>query len=40
MSENAKKTGGFKDFVRKQLVTLKKNPQFIPLVMLMASFIL
>lgn len=40
MSNNAKKTGGFKDFVRKQLVTLKKNPQVIPLVMLMVSFIL
>ena len=40
MSENAKKTGGFKDFIRKQLVTLKKNPQFFPLVMLLASFVL
>ncbi len=29
-----------KDFIRKQLVTLKKNPQFFPLVMLLASFIL
>nr|MBQ8244743.1 hypothetical protein [Oscillospiraceae bacterium] len=40
MSEKAKKTGGFKDFIRKQLVTLKKNPQFIPMVMLLASFVL
>ena len=40
MSEKAKKTGGFKDFIRKQLVTLKKNPQFIPLAMLLASFVL
>lgn len=38
--EKKKTSGGFKDFVRKQLVTLKKNPQFIPLVMLLASFIL
>ncbi len=29
-----------KDFIRKQLVTLKKNPQFFPLVMLLASFVL
>lgn len=41
MSENVKKSsGGFKDFIRKQLVTLKKNPQVIPLVMLLVSFIL
>lgn len=41
MSEQVKKpSGGFKDFVRKQLVTLKKNPQFIPLVMLLISFVL
>lgn len=41
MSEQKKKTsGGFKDFIRKQLVSLKKNPQFIPLVMLLASFVL
>lgn len=38
--EKKKTSGGFKDFIRKQMVTLKKNPQFIPLVMLMASFIL
>lgn len=38
--EKKNTSGGFKDFVRKQLVTLKKNPQFIPLVMLLASFIL
>ena len=38
--EKKKTSGGFKDFIRKQLVTLKKNPQFIPLVMLLASFIL
>ncbi len=29
-----------KDFIRKQLVTLKKNPQFFPLAMLLVSFIL
>lgn len=40
MSDKVKKTGGFKDYIRKQLVTLKKNPQFIPLVMLLASFVL
>lgn len=40
MSDKVKKSGGFKDFIRKQLVTLKKNPQFIPLVMLLASFVL
>lgn len=41
MSEKVKKSsGGFKDFIRKQLVSLKKNPQFIPLMMLLISFIL
>ncbi len=41
MSEQVKKpSGGFKDFIRKQLVVLKRNPQFIPLAMLLVSFIL
>ena len=39
MSENVKKPSGLKDFIRKQLVTLKRNPQFIPLLMLAVSFI-
>ena len=39
MSENVKKPSGFKDFIRKQLVTLKRNPQFIPLLMLAISFV-
>ena len=31
---------GFKDSIRKGLVSLKRNPQVIPLLMLLASFIL
>ncbi len=34
-----KTSGGFKDFIRKKLVVLKRNPQMIPLVMLAICFL-
>lgn len=39
MSKNVKKPSAVKEFFRKQIVTLKRNPQNIPLAMLMISFV-
>ncbi|MDO5545667.1 MAG: hypothetical protein Q4F81_07590 [Eubacteriales bacterium] len=39
MSKTVKKSSGFRDFFRKQVVSLKRKPQVIPLVMLLISFI-
>lgn len=39
MSNNVKKPSAFKEFFRKQIVTLKRNPQNIPMAMLLISFI-
>ena len=36
---NTKKPSGIKEFFRKQVVTLKRNPQNIPMAMLLISFI-
>ena len=39
MSNNVKKPSAVKEFFRKQIVTLKRNPQNIPMAMLLISFI-
>lgn len=39
MSKNVKKPSAFKEFFRKQIVTLKRNPQNIPMAMLLISFV-
>ena len=39
MSNNVKKPSAVKEFFRKQIVTLKRNPQNIPMAMLMISFV-
>jgi len=39
MSNTVKKPSGIKEFIRKQIVTLKRSPQTIPLVMLLISFV-
>ena len=39
MSNNVKKPSAVKEFFRKQIVTLKRNPQNIPMVMLLISFV-
>ena len=39
MSKNVKKPSAFKEFIRKQIVTLKRNPQNIPMAMLLISFV-
>ena len=39
MSNNVKKPSASKEFFRKQIVTLKRNPQNIPMAMLLISFI-
>ena len=37
MSMKTKKPSAFKEFFRKQIVTLKRNPQNIPMAMLLIS---
>ena len=39
MSNNVKKPSAVKEFFRKQIVTLKRNPQNIPMAMLLISFV-
>ena len=39
MSKNVKKPSAVKEFFRKQIVTLKRNPQNIPMAMLLISFV-
>ena len=39
MSMKTKKPSAFKEFFRKQIVTLKRNPQNIPMAMLLISFV-
>ena len=39
MSKNNKKPSAIKEFFRKMIVTLKRNPQNIPLLMLLLSFV-
>lgn len=39
MSKTVKKPSAIKEFFRKQIVTLKRSPQNIPLVMLLVSFV-
>ena len=39
MSKNVKKPSAVKEFFRKQIVTLKRNPQNIPMAMLAISYI-
>lgn len=39
MSKTVKKPSAMKEFFRKQIVTLKRSPQNIPLVMLLVSFV-
>ena len=39
MSNNVKKPSAVKEFFRKQIVTLKRNPKNIPMAMLLISFI-
>lgn len=39
MSNTVKKPSAVKEFFRKQIVTLKRSPQTIPLVMLLLSFV-
>ena len=39
MSKNNKKPSAIKEFFRKMIVTLKRNPQNIPLTMLLVSFV-
>ncbi|MGM9548337.1 MAG: hypothetical protein ACI3V5_00620 [Faecousia sp.] len=39
MSEKKKSSGGVKEFFRKKIVVLKRNPQMIPMLMLLATFL-
>ena len=39
MSKNVKKPSAVKEFFRKQIVTLNRNPQNIPMAMLLISFV-